>query len=35
MSLHLVGTWMSIDCGILVTLDGCHHLDSLEATEEL
>jgi hypothetical protein len=34
MSLHLVGTWVSIGCGILVTLGGCHHLDGLEAIEE-
>jgi hypothetical protein len=35
MSLHLVGTWVSIGCGILVTLGGCRHLDGLEAAEEL
>jgi hypothetical protein len=35
VSLHLVGTWVSIDCGILVTLGGYRHLDGLEAAEEL
>jgi hypothetical protein len=35
MSLHLVGTWVSIGCRILVTLGGCRHLDSLETAEEL
>jgi hypothetical protein len=34
VSLHLVDTWVSIGCGILVTLGGCRHLDGLEATEE-
>jgi hypothetical protein len=35
VSLLLVGTWVSIGYGILVTLGGCHHLDNLEAAEEL
>jgi hypothetical protein len=35
VSLHLVGTWVSIGYRILVTLGGCHHLDGLEAAEEL
>jgi hypothetical protein len=35
VSLHLVGTWVSIGCGILVTLGGYRHLDGLEAAEEL
>jgi hypothetical protein len=35
VSLHLVGTWVSIGYGILVTLGGCHHIDGLEAAEEL
>jgi hypothetical protein len=26
VSLHLVGTWVSIGCGILVTFGGCCHL---------
>jgi hypothetical protein len=34
VSLHLVGTWVSIGCGILVTLGGCRHLDGLEAAKE-
>jgi hypothetical protein len=34
VSLHLVGTWVSIDRGILVTLSGCRHLDCLEIAEE-
>jgi hypothetical protein len=35
VSLHLVSTWVSIGCGILVSLGGCRHLDGLEAAEEL
>jgi hypothetical protein len=35
VSLHLVGTWVFICCEILVFLDGCHHLDSLEQREEV
>jgi hypothetical protein len=35
VSLHLISTWVSIGCGILVTLGGCRHLDGLEAAEEL
>jgi hypothetical protein len=34
VSLHLVDTWVSIGYGIPVTLNGCHHLDGLEAVEE-
>jgi hypothetical protein len=30
VSLHLVGTWVFICCGILMSLGGCHHLDGLE-----
>jgi hypothetical protein len=35
VSLHLVGTWVSIGYRILVTLSGCRHLDDLESVEEL
>jgi hypothetical protein len=35
VSLHLNDTWVIFGCGILVTLDGCRHLDGLEAAEEL
>jgi hypothetical protein len=35
VSLYLVDTWVSIGCEILVSLGGCHHLDGLEAVEEL
>jgi hypothetical protein len=35
VSLHLVGTWVSIGYGILVSLGGCRHLDGLEAAVEL
>jgi hypothetical protein len=35
VSLHLIGICVSIDCGILVILGGCRHLDGLEAAEEL
>jgi hypothetical protein len=35
VSLHLAGTWVIFGCGILISLGGCHHLDGLEAAEEL
>jgi hypothetical protein len=35
VSLHLVDTWVSIGCGILVSLGAYRHLDGLEAAEEL
>jgi hypothetical protein len=35
LSLHLVGIWVIFGYGILVSLGGCCHLDSLEAVEEL
>jgi hypothetical protein len=35
MSLHPSSTWVIFGCAILVSLGGCHHLDGLEAVEEL
>jgi hypothetical protein len=35
VGLHLVGTWVSIGYGVIISLGGCHHLDDLEVVEEL
>jgi hypothetical protein len=35
VSLHLSGTCVIFDCGILISLGGYHHLDGLKAAEEL
>jgi hypothetical protein len=35
VSLHLVALGDHLSCGILVTLDGCRHLDGLEQQRSL
>lgn len=32
--LLLVALLIMLSCGILVTLDGCHNLDGLDAAED-